>query len=152
MADEQFQNPIASDKVTDRPGLLEYAHTAGSAVIKPEDKGKIKGRAVTAMREQTDVQLAQLYKQIQLLAEQATAIRNRVEVSERIYSAQMNFEPVVGHTYYFYEKKDGTDVLSMIAPTEWGRKFPYNRCVATVRMMADHTWDVTYHDTEFTEE
>jgi len=132
--------------------LLEYAHTAGSAVIKPEDKGKIKGRAVTAMREQTDLQLAQLYKQMQLLAEQATAIRNRVEVSERIYSAQMNFEPVVGHTYYFYEKKDGTDVLSMIAPNEWGRKFPYNRCVATVRMMADHTWDVTHHETEFTEE
>lgn len=132
--------------------MLEYAHTAGSAVIKPEDKGKIKGRAVTAMREQTDLQLAQLYKQMQLLAEQATAIRNRVEVSERIYSAQMNFEPVVGHTYYFYEKKDGTDVLSMIAPNEWGRKFPYNRCVATVRMMADHTWDVTHHETEFTEE
>ncbi|WP_128543561.1 DUF2452 domain-containing protein [Larkinella soli] len=149
MTDEEFENPISADKVTDKPGLLEYAHTVGGAVIKPEDKGKIKGRAVMAMREQTDIQLAQLYKQMQLLAEQATAIRNRVEVSERIYSAQMGFEPVVGHTYYFYVKKDGTDVLSMIAPNEWGRTFPYLRCMATVRMMADHTWDVEYHETEF---
>ncbi|WP_266369467.1 DUF2452 domain-containing protein [Tellurirhabdus rosea] len=146
MDEEQFQNPISPDKVTDRPGLLEYAHSAGSAIIRPEDKGKIKGKAVAAMHDQTDMQLAQLYRQMQLLAEQATAIRNRVEVSERIYMAQMSFEPIINHTYYLYEKRDGTDLLSMIAPNEWGRKFPFNRCVATVRLLADHTWDVTYHD------
>ena len=65
----------------------------------------------------------------------------------------MNFEPVVGHTYYFYQRKGtrSTDVLSMIGPTEWGRKFPFERCLATVRMMADHTWDVQYHDVSFSE-
>ena len=152
MEEAKVVNPISPEKVTETPGLLEYAHTAGGAVIRPEDKGKITGRAVAAMREQTDLQLAQLYKQMQLLAEQATAIRYRVEISERIYSAQMNFEPVVGHTYYFYLRKDGTDVLSMIAPNEWGRKFPFERCMATVRMMADHTWDVQYHETDYTQE
>ena len=70
-------------------------------------------------------------------------------VSERIYAAQMSFEPVVGHTYYFYTRKDGSDVLSMIAPNEWGRKFPFERCLATVRMMADHTWDVQYHESNY---
>ncbi|GAB4041939.1 DUF2452 domain-containing protein [Spirosoma jeollabukense] len=144
-----FINPISPDKVAESPGLLAYAHTAGSAVIRPEDKGKITGRAVAAMREQTDMQLSQLYKQMQLLAEQATAIRNRVEISERIYSAQMSFEPVVGHTYHFYQRKNGTDLLSMIGPNEWGRKFPFERCLATVRMMADHTWDVHYHETTY---
>jgi hypothetical protein len=151
MEEARIVNPISPDKVAESPGLLEYAHTAGGAVIRPEDKGKITGRAVTAMREQTDLQIAQLYKQMQLLAEQATTIRHRVEVSERIYSAQMNFEPIVGQTYYFYLRRNGTDVLSMVAPHEWGRKFPFERCVATVRMMADHTWDVTYHETNFNE-
>ncbi len=151
MEEAKLINPISPDKVTESPGLLAYAHTAGGAVIRPEDKGKLTGRAVSAMREQTDLQLSQLFKQMQLLAEQATAIRNRVEVSERIYSAQMSFEPVVGHTYYFYTRKNGQDVLSMIAPTEWGRKFPFERCLATVRMMADHTWDVQYHDVSFNE-
>lgn len=151
MNEAQFHNPIPAEKVTDRPGLLEYAHTAGGAVIRPEDKGKTKGRAVTAMREQTDIQLAQLYRQMQLLAEQAKTIRDRVEVSERIYSAQMNFEPIIGHTYHLYERKDGTDVLSMVGPGEWGRVFPFNRCVATVRMLADHTWDVDYYDVQYSE-
>ncbi|GAB3700527.1 DUF2452 domain-containing protein [Spirosoma flavus] len=146
-----FINPISPDKVADAPGLLAYAHTAGGAVIRPEDKGKITGRAVAAMREQTDMQLSQLYKQMQLLAEQATAIRHRVEISERIYAAQMSFEPVVGKTYHFYTRKNGQDVLSMVAPNEWGRKFPFERCLATVRMMADHTWDVEYHEVSYNE-
>ena len=39
------------EKTTETPGILPYAHHAGSAIIKPEDKGKITGRAVaTAAR------------------------------------------------------------------------------------------------------
>lgn len=68
------------EKTAETPSLLPYAHTAGGAVIKPEDVGKIKGRAVSAMREQTEMQMSQLYEQMQLLAEQAkknsTARRN----------------------------------------------------------------------------
>lgn len=66
-----FINPIDPDKITENPHSLEYAHHAGSAIIKPEDQGKIKGRAVSAMEHQTDMQLSQLYEQMQLLASQA---------------------------------------------------------------------------------
>jgi hypothetical protein len=127
------------------PGLLPYAHTVGSAVIKPEDMGKVKGRAVTAMRQQTDLQMAQLYKQMELLAEQARKIKRRVMVSERIYSAAIGFEPLIGQTYFLYERKDGTDLLSLVAPWEWGRRFPFSRFLAKVTMLADHTWDVEYN-------
>ena len=141
-------NPIDKDKVAENPGLLPYAHTIGSAVIKPEDKGKIKGRAVVAMRQQTEKQMSQLYRQMQVLAEQAQEIKRRVEVSERIYLADIGFEPLVGHTYYLYERKDGSDLLSMIAPNEWGRSTPFKRFVAQVLLMADHTWEVTYNQEE----
>jgi hypothetical protein len=76
------------EKTAQTPSLLPYAHTAGGAVIKPEDVGKIKGRAVSAMREQTEMQMSQLYEQMQLLAEQAKKIQQRVEISERIYSVK----------------------------------------------------------------
>ena len=56
MADN-FENPIDKDKVTENPHSLEYAHHVGSALIKPEDKGKIKGRAISAMEHQTDQQI-----------------------------------------------------------------------------------------------
>ncbi|MCS7013401.1 MAG: DUF2452 domain-containing protein [Chloroherpetonaceae bacterium] len=129
-------------KTADSPGLLPFAHTVGSAVIKPEDMGKLKGRAVMAMRQQTEMQIAQIYEQMALLAEQVQAIKRRVEISERIYAAKMSFEPLISHTYYLYRRPDGEDVLSLIAPSEWGRSQRSLEFVAKVRLLADHTWEV----------
>ena len=138
---EEFINPIDKDKVAENPGLLPYAHTVGSAIIRPIDKGRTKGVAMSAMYEQTDRQLEQLRKQVELLVEQANAIHKRVHLSERIYQADVNFKPLPGHTYYLYKRKSGDDLLSMIGPAEWGARSPYEY-LATVRLLADHTWDV----------
>ena len=145
MQDETFHNPINPDKVAENPGLMEYAHSAGGAIIRPDDMGKVKGKAVLAMRQQTDRQLGQLYQQMAVLAQQAKDIRNRIEVSERIYGAQMNFDPVLNEVYYVYEKENGKDVLSMVAPHEWGRSYKFSRYIAKVTMLADHTWDVEHN-------
>ena len=131
-----------SEMVTDNPGLISFPHTVGGAMIKPEDKGKIKGRAVAAMHEQTEMQVKQLYDQMRLLAEQAKAIQKRVEVSERIYQAKMSFEPLISKTYHLYEREDGTDLLSLIGPKEWGRSKPFKHFIASVKLLADHTWEV----------
>ena len=130
------------DKITDLPGLIEYAHHAGSAIIKPEDKGRIKGNAVSSMHDQTDRQFRQLYEQMQTLIEQAKYLKKRVEVSERIYQASVPFQPVVGKIYYLFKKKDGSDVLSLVGPEEWGRSFPYESFEAEVRLLSDHTWEI----------
>jgi cellobiose-specific phosphotransferase system component IIA len=130
------------DKTTDNPGLLPYAHHSGSALIKPEDKGKITGRAVAAMHSQTDMQMSQIYQQMKLLADQAKKIQARIEVSERIYGASISFEPLINHIYYLYQKSDGTDFLSMIGPEEWGRKKDWAAFIAEIKLLADHTWDI----------
>lgn len=146
MSEEAFFNPINPDKVAENPGLLPYAHTAGGAVIKPDDMGKVKGRSVLAMRQQTDRQMNQLYEQMELLAKQAKMIADRKEISERIYEATMGFEPIISEIYFLYEKEDGSDLMSLVAPEEWGRSFKYSRYLAKVQLLADHTWDVTYND------
>ncbi len=87
------------DKITDLPGLIDHAHNVGSAIIKPEDKGRIKGMAITAMREQTGRQFRQLYEQMETLVKQSEELKDRVEVSERIYQAQINFKPVYHKDY-----------------------------------------------------
>ncbi len=130
------------DASAENPGTLAFPHNIGSAVVKPEDEGRIKGLAMAAMKEQTTMQLKQLYDQIKVLAGQAKAIRSRIHVSERIYEAQMNFDPVIGEIYYLYERSSGKDVLSMIAPDEWGGGMPYKRFIAGVRLLSDHTWEV----------
>lgn len=140
-------NPIDPDKVAENPHLLPYAHTVGGVPIKPIDKGRIKGVAVQAMYEQTDAQLGQIKKQIELLAQQAKAIQDRVRISEMIYQADASFKPLIGNVYHLYEKKDGTHVLSMVAPAEWGKSMPYE-FVASVKLQADHTWQILESKTQ----
>ncbi len=134
-------NPIDKDKISENPHILPYAHTVGGVQIKPIDKGRVKGRAVEAMYDQTEMQLDQIREQIELLAQQAKNIHDRVNISEEIYLSEMNFEPLIGFTYHLYEKKDKKKVLSMVGPREWGKNAPYD-FIATVKLLSDHTWEI----------
>ncbi len=138
----EFVNPIDPDKVAENPHSLEYAHHSGSALIKPEDQGKIKGRALNAMEHQTDMQLNQIYEQMQLLAEQAKKLNARKQISEFIYQAEMRFEPLINHVYHLYQRENGKFLLSLIAPNQWGRAGEKFTFMATVKLLADHTWDI----------
>lgn len=137
-----MENPIDKDKVAENPGLMAYPHHAGSALIKPEDRGKIKSRALSAMYEQTDMQMKNIHEQIQLLAQQAQQIQNRVSVSESIYATNIRFEPLVGHVYHLYRDGEGNTTLSMIGPKEWGKTCPFAAFVSSVKLLADHTWEL----------
>jgi Protein of unknown function (DUF2452) len=139
---KEFINPIDKDKVTETPGLLPYAHHSGSALIKPEDQGKLKSRALSAMDSQTDMQLSQIYEQMQMLAEQAKKIQSRKSISERVYLAEIRFEPIINHIYFLYEKESGKQLLSLIAPEQWGRSTKNYTFIAEIRLLADHTWDI----------
>lgn len=140
--EQAFVNPIDRDKVAETPGLLPYAHTAGGAVIRPEDKGRIRGNAMTAMYDQTDRQMEQLRRQMETLVHQAKSLHERMNISEIIYQADIPFQPVIHHLYHLYQRKDnGRHLLSMISPAEWGRKNPYEH-IATVRLLGDHTWEI----------
>ncbi len=139
---KDFINPIDPDKITENPHSLEYGHHAGSALIKPEDQGKLKSRALNAMEHQTDMQLSQIYEQMKLLADQAKKLNDRKSISEFIYQAEIRFEPFINHTYHLYKKLNGTYLLSLIGPNQWGRSGAELQFMATVKLLADHTWDI----------
>jgi hypothetical protein len=137
------ENPIDKDKITENPHNLPYAHTVGSAVVKPEDKGKLKSRALSAMDKQTGDQLGIIKEQIELLAKQAKKIQDRILISEKIYEAEIRMETFIGHTYYLYERENQKNLISMIAPDQWGKKgSPYFAFIAEITLLSDHTWDV----------
>lgn len=136
------KNPLDKDKITETPHLLPYAHSVGSAIIRPTDKGKIKGLAMSAMYEQTDVHLNQIKEQIEVLISQAQEIHDRIQVSEKIYEADCGITPIIGRNYYLYKKKETEKYLiSMVSPEEWGEKMPYDH-IASVKLLHDHTWEV----------
>lgn len=120
--------------------VLPYSASVAGAVIKATEEGVIKHKALTAMEEQTNMQLEQIRKQIELLALQAHEIQKRKELSMMIYNARFSFKPNIGQVYNLYEKNDGNYVLSLIAPKEWGQNGPFKRFIAAVRLLADHTW------------
>jgi len=137
-----FVNPIDPDKITENPHTLTYGHHVGSAIVKPEDQGKLKGRALSAMDHQTDQQLGQIYEQMQLLADQAKKIQERKAISERIYLAEMRFDPLINHIYHLYRRENGVHLLSLVGPENWGRSSHKLEFVATVKLLADHTWEI----------
>jgi len=139
---EEFINPIDVRKTAETPGLLPYAHTVGAAVIKPLDQGRTKGLAMQAMVEQSGMQLNQIKTQIELLISQAQAIHERMAISETIYKADCRFKPLIGHIYHLYHIDDEHAVLSMIGPNEWGRKGSSHMFKASVKLLADHTWEI----------
>jgi predicted transcriptional regulator len=120
--------------------VLPYAASVSGALIKPTEEGVIKHKALVAMEEQTNMQLDQIRKQIELLALQAQEIQQRKDLSLKIYEAKLSFTPNIGQHYYLYEKKDGQHLLSLVAPKEWGASLPFKRFVAAVQLLADHTW------------
>jgi hypothetical protein len=137
-AGEKFTNEEIYHK---QLSVLPYAASVSGALIKPNEAGVIRHHALSAMEEQTNMQLTQIRQQIELLAIQAKEIQKRKELSMIIYDAGISFAPVIGQTYYLYEKEDTTHLVSMISPKEWGKgKLPYKDFIAAVKLLADHTW------------
>jgi hypothetical protein len=121
--------------------VLPYSASVSGAVIRHNEEGIIKHKALTAMEEQTNMQLDQIRKQIELLALQAQEIQKRKELSMMIYNARLSFKPNIGQLYYLYEKQDDSYMLSLVSPKEWGGgSGPFKRFIAAVKLLADHTW------------
>ena len=120
--------------------VLPYASSVGSVAIKPTKEGVIKHKALSAMEDQTNMQLNQIRQQIELLAKQAQEIKKRKELSLMIYEAKLSFKPQIGQVYHLYEKRDNTHILSLVSPQEWGGAGPYKQFLSSVQLLADHTW------------
>jgi hypothetical protein len=129
------------DRTADLPSLLEYAHSIGGFSIVPNDQGVMKGQAMSAMKEQTEMQMDQIYEQMKLLASQAQKVKRRADLSYEIYKANMGFKPLIGQIYFLYQKDD-KKTLSLIGPDEWGKSLPFDKFLAEVKLLADHTWEI----------
>lgn len=136
------RNPYSNSEVYHKQmSVLPYSASVAGALIKPTEEGVIRHKALTAMEEQTNLQLNQIRRQIELLALQAQEIQKRKDLSLIIYSAKLNFVPVIGQIYHLYRKKDDTYIISLVSPKEWGSPAgPFKEFVSTVKLLADHTW------------
>jgi len=95
---------------------LTYGSNVGAPAIKLEDvSGWKKTQALVANK--------QFKSKYEELKEEFKKLVDEVTWNEFVYSSKYNFIPVMGETYYLYEKKDGGVFLSLIKPNEWPMKF-----------------------------
>ncbi len=107
---------------------LTYASNVGAPAIRLEDVGGWK---------QIQAQNANkiFTKKYEEIKDEFKKLVDEVSWNEFVYSAIYNFVPVIGETYYLYEKKDGSPFLSLIAPTEWNMKF-----LGATRLESNNKW------------
>jgi len=107
---------------------LTYASNVGAPAIRLEDVGGWK---------QIQAQNANkiFTKKYEEIKDEFKKLVDEVSWNEFVYSAIYNFVPVIGETYYLYEKKDGSPFLSLIAPTEWSMKF-----LGATRLESNNKW------------
>ena len=107
---------------------LTYGSNSGAPAIKLEDVGGWK---------QTQAQRANkvFTKKYDEIKEEFVNLIDEVKWNEFIYSATYNFIPVLGETYYVYEKKDGSIFLSLISPNEWNMK-----CLGSTKLDSNNKW------------
>ncbi len=135
-------DPLKKDALYQGPDKFSpIPLSVSSPKIDPVDKRLVKANAFETMQYQANQQIMMLKKQADLLMEQARAIEDRLRISQKIYEADLNFEPVIGCQYHVYEHHERT-VLSLIGPKEWGRKLPYERHMCSARLLADKSWEL----------
>jgi hypothetical protein len=127
---------------TGLPSFAPIPLNVSSPSIRPEDRRLIKGQAVEAMQLKAQQQIDLLRRQAEVIMAQARELEERVRISMEIYEATMRFSPTMGMTYHLYKRNDGEVILSLVSPAEWGENFPFKQFIATVKLLADHTWDI----------
>ncbi len=98
-------------------------------------------RALARTNETANREVERLQEQARLLLEQAEQLEFEAEIRRKVREARCSFAPVVGQTYFLYEK-DEACTLTMISPEEWDGSAPYGAFLAEVKQLGDFTWSV----------
>jgi hypothetical protein len=95
---------------------LTYGTDLGAPIIKLDNVGGWKQAQVDKINKI-------FTKKFDEIKDEFKHLLDEVNWNELVYSASYNFIPVIGETYYLYEKNDGSIFLSLISPSEWNMKF-----------------------------
>ena len=79
---------------------------------------------------------------VTVLQKQADDIKRRLDITDSIHSAEYQFQPVMGNSYWLvWETQKQKTLLVMTGPTEWNTGIPPGyEYIMQVKYMGDHTW------------
>ena len=107
---------------------LTYGTDLGAPVIKMDNVGGWKQAQVGKVNKI-------FTKKFNEIKDEFKELIDEVNWNEFVYLANCSFIPVIGETYYLYEKNNGDVFLSLIKPSEWNVKY-----VGSARLESDNKW------------
>lgn len=110
--------------------LLPYPSTLGSPKIDISDIEVSKYQEVTKINEYFKGRFSEIVEQYEKLLED-------FELNKKICESDYKFIPVIGHTYFLYERENGSVFLSLIEPSFWRMKF-----LCKVKYNSSFKWDL----------
>ena len=97
------------DNVADNPGILPYGSNVGAPAIKSTDVETWKVEKVV----KTNHYFEARYKEIR---NEYLQMMEQYQYNKLVYQSEFKFEPIKGHTYYLYQRENGTLWLSLVEP------------------------------------
>jgi hypothetical protein len=79
---------------------------------------------------------------VEVLQKQANEIKERLEITDAVHSAEYQFQLSIGQCYWLvWDTRRHKTLLVHLGPTGWSTGVPDNyEYVAQVKFMGDHTW------------
>ena len=108
---------------------LTYGSNLGAPSIKLEDVVGWRDKGVVNVNHQFKTKYDELKKAYEDLV-------NEYNWNNLIYTnVEYNFLPVIGQTYYLYERENNSLFLSLIDPDSWNKKF-----IGTFKLDSNNKW------------
>lgn len=107
----------------------EYPTEIGSQKFSPDDIALFKLESAQKVKKYYTQKFNELSSQYELLL-------SEISINEMIFNSKINFEPIVGETYYLY-KSDTKNYLSIISPDEWNKQSSF---IGKFQLLSDGRW------------
>ena len=111
--------------------VKSYPTEIGSQNFKPDDISLFKLEKTTKIKKYYSTKFEEI-------ANQYESLMKDIQINERLYKSNHNFEPVTGEIYNLYKKESGEEFISIISPEEWKSKFEF---IGKFKFLSDGRWN-----------
>lgn len=96
-------------------------------------------QADTTLAAHASGKLRLIANQIKTLQDEARQVLEQTQHDQLLHRAQCNFKRQPGKTYHLYQKPNGTNYFSMLAPAEWHNTPPHT-FLGSYQLQVDMSW------------
>jgi hypothetical protein len=122
--------------------ISEYPTEAGSVKFELVPVTKQKDLMINHARIYAQQEYDRIMELVSVLEKQAQGIKRRLEITDLVYGAVYQFQPVMGNVYWLaWDKRKEHTLLTQNGPNDWSSSAPEDyEYKAQVKYMGDHTW------------